>query len=396
MIPEHRRAFAEQDWAERHAVAAAAIQRGCGGPLGFRLAESPIFVPTQLVARMDAAARAMIAQVQQSADWRAAVRRRVPADRFFGGDAPHPTFVQVDFALAKGPGGEVVPRLTELQGFPSIYAFQDALARTYRDAYAIPESLTHLAGGLDRDGLRALLGRAILGRHAPETVALVDVHPWTQGTWPDFTFTQALLPGLGVACLTELRRRGRKLFRVEDGREIPVERIYWRVVWDDLHQHREKVTVRLDEDLDVEWANQPNDFLAWSKVALPFLDHPCAPRAQFLDEEWPDDLERWVLKPLFSFSGRGLLLDVDRAALQAVPEVDRPAYVLQERFEYADILAGPAGPIRAEVRMMYVWLEDDPVLVTLMPRLSGGRIMGCQFNRTDPWTGHGVAFWPAE
>jgi hypothetical protein len=395
MIPELRRAFAEQDWAARHPVAVAAVERGCGGQVGFRLAESPIFVTPELKAQMDHAARAMCHQIQQSADWRAAVRARVPGDRFVAGEAAHPAFVQVDFALAKGPGGEVVPRLTELQGFPSIYAFQDALARTYHEAYALPDSVTHLASGLDRDGLRSLLGRAVLGQHAPETVALVDVHPWRQGTWPDFRFTQALLPGLGVVCLTELRRRGRKLFRVDEGREIPVERIYWRVVWDDLQQHRDAITVRLDDGLDVEWANHPNDFFAWSKVALPFLDHPCAPRARFLDQEWPEDLERWVLKPLFSFSGRGLLLDVDRAALEAVPESDRPAYVLQERFEYADILDGPAGPVRAEVRMMYIWLEEL-VLVTLMPRLSGGRIMGCQFNRTDPWTGHGVAFWPTD
>jgi hypothetical protein len=49
--------------------------------------------------------------------------------------------------------------------------------------------------------------------------------------------------------------------------------------------------------------------------------------------------------------------------------------------------------IRCEVRMMFLWL-DRPVHVLVLPRMSRGRLMGCAFNTEEPWTGHGVAFWP--
>ena len=68
-----------------------------------------------------------------------------------------------------------------------------------------------------------------------------------------------------------------------------------------------------------------------------------------------------------------------------------PALTLPEVFG----ASGPGFAVRSEVRLMYVW-RDRPRLVGLLPRMSRGRLMGCDANRTDPWTGHGVAFWPAK
>ena len=364
-----------------------------GGEIPFRIAESPLVVPRALFEEMDRAAREILAAVQANADYRRAADAAIPRALLYPREDAHPLFACVDFALAD-VDGRVAPRLTEFQGFPSLAAFQYALARDFHDVYALPEALVFLEES--EAEFRRHFHRALMGDHAPEHVVLLDVDPWQQGTWPDFRLTELLFPGLAVRDPRELRRSGRALFYVRDGSAIPVRRIFNRVIWSDLARIERDLQWSFHDDLDFEWAGHPNWFFRYSKLALPWLDHPAVPKSRILDREGrrPDDLSRFVLKPLFGFSGRGVVLDVTREVLDAIPPGDRHGYLLQEKFEYADVIAGPDFTVRSEVRLMYVWL-DRLRLVGLLPRMSRGRLMGCDANKTDPWTGHGVAFWPA-
>jgi len=350
-----------------------AVEDEIGGPIPFRLAESPIFLPGALVDEMRQATEAILAEIFAHPEYADRVRRHVPPEAFLPTTSAHPPFVQCDFALAEGDSGRVVPRVIEIQGFPSLYAFQHALSRAYLEAFALTSELSFLGRGLDEAGFLALLKQAVLGGHDPETVALVDVHPWAQGTWPDFRLTQKLLPGLAVVSATEILRRGERLFYRAGDREVKIARIFNRLVW----------------------AGEPGWFFRLSKLVLPLVSHPSIPRSYFLDEHpvREADLHRYVLKPLFSFAGRGLVLDLDEQALAAIPEAERASWVLQEKVRYADVLKTPDGSrVRCEVRLMFLWL-DRPVHVLVLPRFSRGRLMGCAFNTTDPWTGHGVGFW---
>ena len=367
-----------------------------GGEVPFRIAESPLFLPRPLLDEMDSASRDILAALQTDHDYRRAADAIIPAERLYPREPEHPLFVCFDYALAEG-AGRVAPRLTEFQGFPSLTAFQYYLSRDFRDVYAVPDTLTFIGDGLTDEGFRALFRAAVLGNHAPENVVLLDVSPWQQGTWPDFRLSERLCPGIAVRCPSDLRRSGRGLVYEKDGRSIPVKRVFNRVIWSDLERLQRELDWSFHEELNFEWAGHPNWFFRYSKLALPWIDHPAVPRTQILDRggRWPDDLQRYVLKPLFGFSGRGVVLDVTRDVLDAIPVEERADYILQEKFEYADVIVGPEFTVRSEVRLMYVWL-DRPRLVGLLPRMSRGRLMGCDANRTEPWTGHGVAFWPAK
>jgi len=366
------------------------------GEVPFRIAESPLFLPRPLLDEMDSASRDILAALQADHDYRRAADAMIPRERLYPREDEHPLFVCFDYALASG-ADRVAPRLTEFQGFPSLTAFQYYLSRDFRDVYALPDTLTFMGDGLTDEAFRELFRAAVLGGHAPENVVLLDVSPWQQGTWPDFRLTERLCPGIAVRCPSDLRRSGRGLVYEKDGRAIPVERVFNRVIWSDLERLQGDLDWSFHEELGFEWAGHPNWFFRYSKLALPWIVHPAVPRAHILDREgrWPGDLERYVLKPLFGFSGRGVVLDVTRAALDDIPVEERKDYILQEKFEYADVIVGPEFSVRSEVRLMYVWL-DRPRLVGLLPRMSRGRLMGCDANRTEPWTGHGVAFWPAK
>jgi hypothetical protein len=393
VIQTHRESFNRRFREESYARALASVEAACGGAIPFRVAESPLFLPAELLQEMRATSEAILAQVVGTTALDEAVRRYVPPAWLGSAEGDHPLFLAFDYALARDRTRGVRPLLTELQGFPSLFAFQHALSRAYRDAYQLAPELEFLC--VEEGSFLRLFRTAVLGAHDPETVALVDIHPWLQGTWPDFRYTQQLCPGLAVLHAGEVVRRGRSLFYRRDGRDVPVRRIYNRMVWEDLAAHEAELPFHLRDDLEVEWADHPNWFFKLSKLCLPLLEHANVPRAFFLDQldRWPDDLDGWVLKPLFSFSGRGLVLDLDRRLLEGISPAERRDLILQEKFHYAEVIPALEGTVRCEVRLLYVWI-DRPVCLTTLPRMSRGRLMGCAFNRTEPWTGHGTAFFP--
>lgn len=396
MIEELREDFNRRYSEAAFARALARLEAEAGGPIPFRIAESPIFVPRPLLDEMQRTSLAIMRELTSKPSYRQDVARRIPSGFLIPGGTDHPLFVVFDYAIAKGPDGAAVPRLTEMQGFPSLFAMQDVLSRCLAEAYELSPHLTHLLDGLDSAAMRALVRDAVFADEDPEHVALVDVHPWTQGTWPDFKLLQtAICPGLAVLDAADLVQRGSRLYRLQDGREVPVKRIFNRMVSEDLEAVRDRLAFD-PRTADVAWAGHPNDFFYWSKASLPHVHDPNVPHTTYLDEAeiGAPDLARYVLKPLFSFSGRGLILDPDQAAINGVPEAERGGWILQEKFDYADaIRALDGGAVGCELRLMYVW-QEEPVCVTMLPRMSRGRVMGVAYNKTDPWTGHGAAFTP--
>ena len=141
-------------------------------------------------------------------------------------------------------------------------------------------------------------------------------------------------------------------------------------------------------DLDVEWAGHPNDYFRVSKFSIPYLHHASVPRTWFLDrlESIPSDTENYVLKPLFSFAGLGVRIGPAREEVAAIPAGQRHDYILQERVHFEPVIETPFGKTRAEIRVMYIWLEElQPV--SLLVRMGRGDMMGVDHNKNMQWVG---------
>ena len=372
------------------------------GSVPFRLAETPLFLDAPIRAALCEAADSLTTQLLVPAT-HAALCGSVPARYDVPATTPLPDCVQVDFALAEDGHGGIVPRLVELQAFPSLYAFESVLAEVW--AELISEA-PGLAGPwtcfFEGDGARALdrVRRAILGGEDPEHVVLVDYAPMQQKTLPDFVATRALF-GIDAVCVTALEVEGRRLFRQKDGRRVPVRRIYNRMVFDELEAKRVQVPFDWREPLDVSWCSHPNWYWIWSKYALPFLDHPTVPRARLLSDVDTRglDLTRYVLKPLYSFAGTGVVVDVTPEAIAAVPEPERGGWLLQEKITYAEAIRAPASEggfgVKAEVRVMMIRDPGEDRLRTVLPlvRLSRGKLLGVDHNRDLRWVGASVGLW---
>ncbi|HUY14341.1 MAG TPA: hypothetical protein VMX16_12035 [Terriglobia bacterium] len=397
MIPHLRKDFNARFMPQKYRHFLTRLEAACGTPIQFRTCETPCFFPKPLLNRMAQCGDELLQQLfAEDSPYQEASRAAVPPEFNVPGETAHPLFVQADFGLARDDAGELRPRLVEIQGFPSLYAYQETLAREYVESYGLDPGLKFLLSGLDLATYRALLHRAILGGHAPENVALLEINPRQQKTLPDFLLTERIY-GIPTVNLLEVEKQGRTLFYRREGKQIPIRRIYNRVIADDLVRKKIQPPFDFRDELDVEWAGHPNWFFRLSKFSIPYLRHPCVPRTWFLDQlpELPGDPGNYVLKPLFSFSGIGVIVGPSRDEIEAIPHALRSQYILQERVRFEPVIETPFGPTLAELRIMYIWL-DSPVAGPILVRTGRGKMMGVDHNRNLEWVGASAGLYLEE
>lgn len=393
MIPSLRQRFNANFTPQKYQQFLKLMEERCGARVEFRISETPCFFPKPLLDQMANYGEELIHQLE-TPEYHAASSTAIPPDFNVPHEDPHPMFIQVDFGLVRDSNGKLQPRLVELQGFPSLYGYQAVLSQAYVDAFELDKSLKYLHSGLDWKGYKTLLKQAIVADHDPEHVILMEIDPLHQKTRPDFLVTEKLL-GIPTVAITDIKKEHSRLFYEKAGKRIPIRRIYNRAIVDELVRKSAKLNFRLDDDLAVEWAGHPNWYFRMSKFSLPYLHHDCVPKAYFLDriERMPDDLENYVLKPLFSFAGLGVLIGPGKEALAAIPKAKRGEYILQEKMSFEPVIETPFGATKAEIRIMYIWVEELLPVMTIV-RMGRGLMMGVDHNKNMEWVGSSTGFWP--
>lgn len=391
MDPKLRKAYNAAFTAEKYAALLDYMESRLGYPVDFRLSETPVFLTEELTREVMKAGWE-IARIVTAPEYLAGADRAIPPGLAVPNEDEHTTFLQVDFALARDEEGRIVPRLIELQGFPSLYAFQWLIEQAFRDTFGIPEDLAPYFDGLDAMGYVEVLREVIVNGSDPETVILLEIEPDKQKTRADFTCTERLI-GVPTVDLREVIERNGKLFYRREGRELPIHRIYNRVIFDELHRKGLPDDL-FRKDLDVTWVGHPNWYFKISKWSLPFLNSPYAPPARFLSDvaELPADLDNYVLKPLYSFAGLGVEVAPTAERLRSIQDKDN--FILQRKVDYAPCIETPDIPAKAEIRMMFVW-TDRLRLINNLVRMSKGAMMGVDFNKDKTWIGASLGYHPA-
>lgn len=420
MIPELRERFNREFARERYASLLARLTERCGTTVEFRVAETPIFVPRVLLDEMAASGAGMAHHLIGDPVYLAEARGAIPAAYRVAGETPHPHFLTADFALVRELGDALVPRLVEIQAFPSVYGYQSVLGEEYRKAFNLDGALATFLAGLTETDYWDLLSRTILGGHIPENVVLTEVDPLHQKTRPDFEVTAQRL-GIAVVDIATLEPRGNKLhYRNASGRLVPIHRIYNRAIADELMVRRITLPFDLTQPWDVEWAGHPNWYFLISKFSIPWLSRtgsfPVVPPAVFVSDflegegrshlaaagvSLPAGVDQdtvygeLLLKPLFSFAGKGIQFDPTQAQLEAIPAEQRGDYLLQQRMSFVPTIETPFGLTQAEIRILYLWPDGgDLTPVLSLVRLGRGKMMGVDHNRNQEWVGASAAFFP--
>jgi hypothetical protein len=394
MIPSLRKQFNAGFTPEKYQTFLRQIDDACGTHVQFRLSETPCFFPRLLIDRMAEDGKELILQLVNNPEYRAKSDEAVPAEFKVPHEALHPMFVQVDFGLVRYADGRLHPKLVELQAFPSLYAYQGSLAQAYIDVYDLEPQLKYFLSGLNTTSYRELLRRAIVARHDPENVILMEIHPQQQKTLPDFLLTEKML-GVRTVDITEIKKEGSALYYERDGKRVPIKRIYNRTIVDELQRKGVRLAFDWRDDLDVEWAGHPNWYFRISKFSIPYLKHGSVPKTWFLDrlDRIPDDLENYALKPLYSFAGLGVVIAPRKEDIAAIPAEKRPYYILQERMHFEPVIETPFGGTKAEVRVMYIWLDELTPVLTII-RMGRGLMMGVDQNKSMEWVGASAGLYP--
>jgi hypothetical protein len=396
MISDFRNTYNKEYSPEKYSALKQTLAEAYNHHPPFRIAETPIFIPNILKERLLEACNninELICHPKFKEMTKDAIKHpslEVPGEDY------HTRFLQMDFGVALDNNGDPTPQLIEIQGFPSLYFFQDLLSHAYRKHFFIPEGYTVHFEGLDSVAYIQLLRDIIVGDSNPENVVLLEIEPEKQITYIDFLGAQHHL-GIKVLCISKLKKRGRQLYYLNDkGKEINIHRIYNRVIFDELAQRKDlQREFFFNEEVDVEWAGHPNWFFRISKFTLPLLDNPYVPKSYYLDKisEYPPNLADYVLKPLYSFAGSGVKLNFTKDDLDRIK--DRDNYILQKRISYEPLIKTPNVSAKCEIRMLLLWEQGHPKarIVNNLVRLSKGEMIGVRYNIDKDWVGASVGYF---
>ena len=358
-------------------------------PVDFRVSETPLFLSNDLKNKLLKACDELCKQVT-SAEFKLKMKDAVPSHLNIPGETDHPEFFVFDFAICKNEStGEFYPKLIELQGFPTLYGYQYFFELKLKKHFDIQEDFTTYFNNITPDKYVEMLSSVIVGEADPANVILLEIEPEKQKTRIDFAATEKLV-GVTEVCISDVIKHGKVLYYKKNGIEIPIERIYNRVIFDELSRTEKNFNFDLQEELNVTWIPHPNWFYKISKYSLPVLKGEFVPKCFYLRDlsSYPDDLENYVLKPLFSFAGLGVKIDVTKEMLDEIKDPEN--YILQEKVEYAPLIETPDEFAKVEIRMMYFY-DKEPILVNNLVRQSKGKMMGVDFNKNKTWVGGSAA-----
>jgi hypothetical protein len=395
MIPELREQFNKNFTQEKYSIFLEDLNSKHPGDIVFRIAETPIFVPKDFTKKMIDACEKIVDFIKDPG-FKNLTNRAIPPGENVPGENDHSHFIAFDFGICENESGELEPQLIEMQGFPTLFGFQVYYPQVVERHFDIPVNFSNYLNGYNDTTYTQFLKDIIIGDHNVENVILLELKPHEQKTRIDFYCTQDYLH-IPIVCLTELIQEGKKLFYKKDDKKIEVKRIYNRIIFDELLQKGKDLgnVVDITKPLDVEWVPHPNWFYRISKFTLPFIDHPYVPETFFLNEvkQLPGDLENFVLKPLFSFAGQGVIIDLTRDDIDKVADPDN--WILQRKVKYADVIKTPNIPAKAEIRIFYFWKDgmERPVAVTNLARMSKGKMIGVRYNMDKDWVGASVCYF---
>ncbi len=394
MDPSARKAFNDNFTPEKYEGFLDSLNDGLKNPIPFRIAETPVFLTDDFRDKLLAAGEDIINVILQP-DFKRLTERAIPEKWRVANENDHPHFIALDFGVCRDEQGNIVPKLIELQGFPSLYGFQVYLGDHYRDKFDIPENWTIYFNDLEEQEYINLLKKSIIGPYQPDEVVLMDVNAPEQKTAVDFYITQNQI-GIPIVSLNELIEKDNKLFYEQSGELKPIKRIYNRLIFDEIESDPDifNKVVDIRKYFDVEWTTHPNWFYRISKFTMPFLKGDYIPKTQFLNQvkDIPADLENYVLKPLFSFAGQGVIIDVAREDIDKIKDPEH--WILQQKVNYEPVVKVPDGGVKVEIRLLYLWPdgESKPTLAINLARLSRGKMIGVRYNKDFDWVGGSVAF----
>lgn len=393
MHQDFRNTFNKAFSSEKYQSLLQSIHHDFPGVLDFRIAETPVFLTDSFIEKCLTAGEEIIDFIIHP-DFKKRTDKAIPEGMFTPNEDDCPQLLSIDFAISKNEDGDIIPYLIELQGFATLFNYQSYLAEKYISHFNLPDTLTPYFNGLNQSSYLSVLKNTLLGDFPASEVILLELFPDKQKTRIDFALAKRDF-GIETVCLTQIIKKDRNLFYRKNGKLKKISRIYNRVILDELATYQNlDLSFQFKDDVDVTWVAHPNWFFRISKYLLPLLRGKYMPSSFFLSDFdfQSEDINQYVLKPLYSFAGSGVDLHPTIEKLNGI--LEKKQYLMQQKISYEPIIESLNGKVKAELRLMYVWdkLKERPTLVTNITRLSRGEMIGVRYNQSFDWVGGSIGF----
>ena len=270
MIPKYRSLFNSSFSSEKYQEFQDDITSDFDYIPTFRMAETPFFISNELKNQLIEGCKDVIDFILRD-DFKTLTDKSLELNIKVPNEDEHTTFLAIDFGICE-ENGEILPKLIEVQGFPTLYNYQPNLYTKYKNQYPFLKELTPFFDNLNQEEYLAIIKEVICNNHPAENVILLEIEPEKQNTKIDFLYCNRDI-GIPIVCVTAIQKKGKQLFYTNaKGEEILVKRIYNRVIFDELELRKDlKLNFSFSDELEVEWAGHPNWFFRISKFILPFL-----------------------------------------------------------------------------------------------------------------------------
>ena len=395
MKPSIRKQYNEAFTEAKYQAYIEFIEKIQGGALQFRLAETPIFLDKEFAKKLMDAGNTICQQLTNP-ELLQQTSNAIPSHAITKNETELPECLVLDFAIASNSQQQIVPTLIELQGFPSLFGFEILHDQAFQSIFPTPIGYSPYLNHYNKESYIQHFKKMVLGSNNKHTI-LLEIKPEEQKTKIDFYCTRDLI-GIPIVCITEIFQKEGKLYYHRDGQDMNIGRIYNRMVFEEIQQQDQTILDKWDlirNTEELEWVTHPHHFFRFSKYSMPFLKATAVPTTQFLHlvKELPKNLNQYILKPLFSFAGQGVIIDLTEEIINEIKDPEN--WILQEKVIYAPVIDTPTGPTKAEIRLFYFWNEQVKTYTATMnlARLSKGKMIGVNYNKTATWVGGSLAYF---
>ena len=204
MIDKYRQLFNSQFTAEKYQKLKDSIASDFDYTPTFRIAETPFFISNELKSQLLEGCADVVKLIQKK-DFKKLTNKSLELNHTIPNEDEHTTFLAIDFGICE-EDGVVIPKLIEVQGFPSLFNFQTNLCEKFNTEYPFLNNLTPFFNGISSQKYLEILEENICNKHPKENVILLEIEPEKQNTKIDFYYCKRDL-GIPIVCVTEIIKK---------------------------------------------------------------------------------------------------------------------------------------------------------------------------------------------
>ena len=149
MVPAIRKDFNKNFTKEKYEDFLKELHTVHEGAIEFRVAETPVFVPKDFTKKMLDACESIV-DIIADPKFKELTKNAIPNHLHVPGENHHSHFIAFDFGICINESGEYEPQLIEMQGFPTLFAYEVLLDEVFRKHFMVRQIIAAISATMKK------------------------------------------------------------------------------------------------------------------------------------------------------------------------------------------------------------------------------------------------------